>query len=201
MTRFLLIRHATNNTVGATIAGRMPGVHLNEEGKTQAVKLAERLKGIPVNAVYSSPLERCLETAKPLTEMLGKDLTIIEEFTEIEYGKWTNCALNELKDDLQFKHWNSFRSSTRIPGGEMMIEVQARMIAGLKKIQQQHSEQTIAIISHGDPIRAVVAFYAGMPLDFLLRIEIEPASVSVIDLYDEFAQLIVVNDTGLNKLC
>jgi probable phosphomutase (TIGR03848 family) len=196
MTRFLLIRHATNDTVGKRLTGRMAGVTLNEEGKAQAQKLAERLIELPIAAVYSSPLERALETAAPIANLLRLEKIVCEDFLEIEFGEWTNAAFKELEDQPQFQRFNSFRSCTRIPGGELMLEAQVRIMKGLEKLRIQHPDQTVAVVSHADLIKSAVAYYAGIHLDMFQRIEISPASVSVIEIHDESARILLVNHTG-----
>lgn len=196
MTKFILIRHATNDTVGKRFPGRMAGVHLNEEGRAQARKLAERLAGLPVAAVYSSPLERAVETAEPIAELLNLKIENCEDFLEIDIGKWTDLTIEELENEAQFRLFNSFRSGTRVPGGETMLEAQARMISGVEKLRARHQQETVAVVSHADLIKAAVAYYAGIHLDMFQRIEISPASLSVIEIYDETARILLVNDTG-----
>jgi probable phosphoglycerate mutase len=196
MTRFLLIRHATNDTVGKRLTGRMAGVTLNAEGKAQAQKLAERLAGLPIAAIYSSPLERAIETAEPIAKLLYLENRISEDFIEIEFGEWTNTAFKEIEDQPQFQHFNTFRSHTRIPGGELMLEAQLRIIKGLERLKLEHPGQTVAVVSHADIIKSAVAHYAGIHLDMFQRIEISPASVSVIEIYEETARILLINDTG-----
>lgn len=196
MTRFLLIRHATNNTVGKRFAGRMAGVHLNEEGLRQAQKLAERFTGLPITAVYSSPLERAVETAEPIAQVLGLQVITCDDFLEIDLGEWTDRAFDDLAGDTRFHLFNSFRSCTRVPGGELMLEAQARMIAGMQRLCTQYPMGNIAIVTHSDMIKAAVAYYAGIHLDLFQRIEIDPASVSIIEVYEETARLRLLNHTG-----
>jgi probable phosphomutase (TIGR03848 family) len=196
MTRFLLIRHATNHTVGKRFAGRMQGVHLNDEGKAQAQHLAERLSSLPIAAVYSSPLERAVETAEPLAGVLNQQTITSDDFLELELGEWTNTAFEDLAGEPQFRLFNSFRSCTRIPGGELMLEAQARIITGLGKLVARHPGQTVAVVSHADLIKAAVAYYAGIHLDLFQRIEISPASVSVVELYEDTARILLLNHTG-----
>jgi probable phosphoglycerate mutase len=196
MTRFLFIRHATTDTVGKRIAGRMAGVHLNEEGKEQARQLAERLRTVPVQTIYSSPLERAMETAAPLAQRHNLSVIQAADFLELEYGDWTNGTINDIKAQQVFQRYNQFRSGTRIPGGETMLEAQLRMIAGIEKLCLQHPQQTVAVVSHGDLIKAAITFFAGIHLDLFQRIEISPASVSIVDVFDETARILLVNDTG-----
>ena len=196
MTRFLLIRHATNDAVGKRFAGRVAGLHLNEEGQAQAKKLAERLAHISIAAIYSSPMERTVETAAPTAKQHNLQVTTMGDFIELDLGEWTNKTIAELEKVLTFQHFNSYRSGTRVPGGELMLETQSRMVIGLQKLCAKHPEQTVAVVSHADPIKAVIAYYAGIPLDLFHRIEISPASVSVVELYEETPRIILVNDTG-----
>lgn len=196
MTKFLLVRHATTNSVGKRLSGRTPGVSLNIEGQAQAQNLAQRLAGLPINAIYSSPLERTLETAAPVAAIHHLDTIIDENFLEINFGEWTNKTFDELQTQNQFTYFNTFRSCTRIPGGELMLEAQTRIVNGLLKLTLKHPHQTIMVVSHSDLIKAAVAYFAGIHLDMFQRIEISPASVSVIELYEETARLILLNHTG-----
>lgn len=196
MTKFLLIRHALTDSVGKQLSGRTPGLFLNEEGKNQAVDLAARLKKYPIAAIYSSPLERAVETATPLAKSHNLSCIASDDFLEIDYGKWTNCTIEELKNDPQFQRFNTFRSCTRIPDGELMSEAQQRIVKGLEKLQKLYPDKTVAIISHADIIKAAVAYYAGIHLDMFHRIEISPASVSIVELYDDTARILLLNETG-----
>jgi probable phosphomutase (TIGR03848 family) len=196
MTKFLLIRHATTDSVGKHLSGRMAGIHLNEQGHEQAKKLAERLGSLPIEAIYSSPLERAVETAGPLATKLHLENVINEDFFEIDFGEWTNKSFKEIENQPQFQRFNSFRSGTRIPGGELMLEAQLRIVKGLEKSCIRHPRETVAIVSHADLIKAAIAYYAGINLDMLQRIEISPASVSIIEIYEETARIMLVNDTN-----
>ncbi|MCW3091587.1 MAG: hypothetical protein JWP81_2656 [Ferruginibacter sp.] len=196
MTKFILIRHALTDAVGKRLSGRTPGIHLNPEGFEQAHNLAQRLTALPVAAIYSSPLERAVETAIPIAESLHLQNVPCNDFNEIDFGEWTNRIVEDIKDQPLFQQFNSFRSCTRIPGGELMSEAQCRIISGIENLRLQHQQQTVAIVSHADLIKAAIAWYAGIHLDMFHRIEISPASISVIELYDETARILVVNNTG-----
>lgn len=199
MTRFLLIRHATTDAVGKHLSGRMPGVHLNDEGSAQAQALANRLKTLPIAAVYSSPLERAMETATPIAAGANVEVLTNDAFLELDFGDWSNQSFADLAHQPSFQNFNSFRSGTRIPGGELMAAAQLRMVAGLESLQQVHSGQTIAVISHADIIKSAIAFYAGIHLDLFHRLEISPASVSVLDLFADNARIVLINDIGVLK--
>lgn len=196
MTKFLLIRHATTNAVGKSLSGRLPGIDLNDAGRAQAQLLAERMRNLPVAAIYSSPLERAVQTAAPIAAALDLTCNIAEDFVEIDFGKWTNKQFTELENDADFQRFNTFRSGTRIPGGETMQEAQSRMLRGLEKLASDHPEETVAVISHSDVIKSAIAYYAGIHLDMFQRIEISPASISVLEIYNDFARILSLNDTG-----
>jgi probable phosphomutase (TIGR03848 family) len=195
-TTFLFIRHATNDTVGVRVAGRTPGVHLNDEGRRQAEVLANRLGGIHLDAIYSSPLERAFETAEPIAERHGLGIIRLESLNEIDFGDWTWKGLDGLHEDELWHRFNTFRSGMRIPGGETIVEVQARIVAEVLRLCEKHPQQTLAIVGHGDPIRAVISFYLGNPLDFMLRFVVEPASVSIIELDQVSSRLLLLNSTA-----
>jgi probable phosphomutase (TIGR03848 family) len=196
MTRVLLIRHGATDTLGKWMAGRTPGVHLNEEGRQQAVQLSARLAAVPVRAIYSSPLDRVRETAAPLAELKRVDIVARERLNEVHFGSWTGAQLHDLDAQPVWRRYNSFRSGTRPPGGELMLETQSRVVAEIEELQRVHANDTIAIFSHGDVLRAALLFYLGMPIDLFHRIEISPASVSVINFYEDAVQVLRMNDTG-----
>lgn len=185
MSDVLLIRHGLCDTVGRSIAGRFPGTPLNPTGVHQARGLAERLKALPIEAVYSSPQDRTRETAGPLAELLGLPVRISPGLDELDFGAWTGRTLDALRDDPEWRRFNTERGSTRIPGGETMGEVVARATAELSRIASEHPEALVAAVTHGDVIRALLAAYAGMPLDCMLRLEVAPASVSAVRLGSE----------------
>jgi len=196
MTRIFLIRHALTDYTGKILSGRTPGISLNDTGRQQAEWLAERLSGLTIEAIYCSPLERAVETAAPLAGSFNLSCYISEDFLEIDFGKWTNCTIEELKNDLHFRRFNSYRSVTRIPDGEMMAEAQLRIVTGLEKLRILHQNQSVAVFSHADLIKSAIAWYAGIPLDIFHRIVIDPASLSIIDLYDDTSRILLINETG-----
>jgi broad specificity phosphatase PhoE len=199
MTTFLLIRHGDCEPVGKSIAGRMSGVNLNERGLEQARILAERLGKMKIDRLYSSPLERTRQTAAPLAKVLRCDVQISEELHEINYGKWTGKTFEELSTIPLWKEFYSFKSNTRIPEGEMVVEVESRMCRFIEA-ERRNCNGTVAIFSHGDPIKTVIAHYTGIPLDFVVRLEISPASISILRIDDYGASVLTVNNTGIINL-
>ena len=196
MTKFLLIRHATTNAVGKSLSGRKPAVHLNDQGISQANDLAASLASSKLSAVYTSPLERAMQTAAPIAERLRLTPQIEEGLQELDFGDWTDKSFDVLASDQQFSRFNTFRSGTRIPGGEMMLEAQTRIVRTMQALSKKHAEETIALVSHSDLIKAALSYYAGIPLDMMQRLEISPASLSILDLYPDFASLQMLNFTG-----
>ena len=195
MTTFLLVRHATCDPVGTRLTGRAAGVSLNAEGREQAARLATWLAPVPLGAVYAGPLERTQETAAYLAGPRALRVTPHDAFTELDFGEWTGREIASLADDDHWRRFNAFRSATRPPGGELMLEAQARAVAALHALASRHPGETVAVVSHADVLRAALAYFAGAPLDLFLRLEISPASVSTLALHDWGAQLRAVNAT------
>lgn len=172
--RLLLIRHAHHDYIGKAIAGWLPGVSLSEFGRRQAAALPKRLDRAQISAIYSSPLERALETAAPLAAALGLEVEIRDGLREMNFGEFTGQTMVELDRTPVWHRFNLSRSNTRAPGGELMLETQARMVAELERIRYENHGGVAAVFSHGEAIRAAVMHYAGIPLDLYERIEIYP---------------------------
>ena len=194
-TTFYFIRHAAHGLLGRVLAGRMPGVHLSPEGRTQAETLAQTLSHLPITAVYSSPLERAQETAAPLARALGQEVQICTEIQEMDFGEWMGAPFDTLEGDPHWSYFNMYRSGTGAPSGERMLEVQARMIAAIDRLRQVHPEEHVALIGHGDPIKAALAHFLGVHLDLFQRIEISPASVTTVEIADWGPRVLYVNRT------
>jgi probable phosphoglycerate mutase len=171
-------------------------VHLDADGRAQAERLAERLRRLPITAIYSSPLERTLETAAPLAAALGLEVRPCPAAVELDFGAWAGAMLAALDADPDWRAFNTWRSVTRAPAGELMTEVQTRIVSAVLRLREAHAGETVALFSHGDVVRAAVAYFAGVPLDLFQRIEIRPASVSSIRLSDGGVLILGVNDTG-----
>ena len=193
-TIFLLIRHGENEFVAThKLAGRTPRVHLNEKGVDQAAQLVDYLVDQPIAAVYSSPLIRCVETARPLAAARG--LPIVEEpaFLEVDYGEWQGADLRELSKLPEWRKVQHTPSTFRFPNGETLREVQSRAVAGVEALRSQHSNAVVAVFAHGDVIRTTLAHYLGIPLDLFQRISIQTASVSVLLFHDETPSILGMN--------
>jgi broad specificity phosphatase PhoE len=195
MTTFLLIRHALCDPVGKAIAGRTPGVHLNVPGLAQAEALAARLGSLPISAIYSSPLERALETAEPLARRLHVRVSSLAGLNEVDFGDWTGLTLAALAEIPAWREFNTRRSTTRIPNGEIISEVVARVSEELDRLRRQHESELVAVVSHGDVLRGLLSHVLGMPLDLLHRLEVEPASVSVLSYAGGARRVLLMNST------
>lgn len=196
MAVFLLIRHGAIDALGKTLVGRLPGVGLNPQGLSQAERLAERLATVPIEQLFSSPLQRARQTAAPIARRLNLEVQVRAELDEIDCGLWQGRTFQELDGLPKWRQFNTFRSGTRIPGGELISEAQARMVGLLEDLRARFPQAVMALVGHGDPIKAALAYYAGISLDFMLRIEISPASVSILSITDWGPQLLCLNHTG-----
>jgi probable phosphoglycerate mutase len=196
MTTFLLIRHGHTDWIGKAIAGRSPGVGLSAEGAEQALNLPRRVRNVAITAICSSPLQRTRETAEPLAQERRLPVEIRPRLIEVDFGSWTGKTMTELDADPLWKRFNTLRGSTRAPGGELMLDVQSRMVDELEELRRLHGGNTVAVVSHQDAIKAALAHYAGIPLDLFHRFEISPASVSVLQLAEWGPRIVSVNHTG-----
>lgn len=193
MALFYLVRHAVTEGTGRILAGRMPGVHLSRQGIQQVDALSARLAEEPIRRVMTSPLERAHETAARLAKRLGLTLETSEQLLELDFGAWTGRTFEELERDPRWNAFNTFRSGTRIPEGETMLEAQMRIVSLMGQIQQQTPDTVCALVSHGDMIRGALLYWLGMPLDAVHRLEIAPASISAVRLDAWGAQVVLLN--------
>jgi len=196
MTTILLVRHAHTDAAGRRLTGWTPGVHLNERGRAEAARLAERLGSRPIRAIYSSPLERCRETAAPLARATGLPVRIRRALTEVGYGDWTGRSISSLRRTKLWRQVQLAPSTVRFPGGESILEVQERATSEVQRIAHAHPRDVVVVLSHADVIRLLIAHLAGMHADHLQRLVVDPGSVSAVALDDGIPRLLRVNDTG-----
>jgi len=196
MTQLFLIRHGLNDWADKKLAGWTPGVHLNDAGRRQAEALIERLAPIDLEAIYSSPLERALETAVPLARARGLKVIRMRDLGEVRYGDWQGKSLGQLKKRKEWAIVQMAPSVMRFPNGESLREMQNRAVAGIERIVAAHPKGNVAAFSHGDVIKAIVAHFVGMPLDSFQRLIVAPASVTVLGMGRFGARLLRLNDTG-----
>lgn len=185
MTVFHLVRHAEHDLLGRVLTGRMPGVSLNERGRGQALRLARHFSGCAIAAVVSSPMERAQETAGPIAVALGLEVVTDAGLDEIDFGEWTGAAFEALQNAPGWRAWNQFRGTAPTPGGEMMVEALARALRVLSRLRRVYPDGGVVLVGHQDVLKALLAHSLGMPLDFMHRIELTPASRSVLKIDDE----------------
>jgi probable phosphomutase (TIGR03848 family) len=178
-TTLFLVRHAAHDLLGRVLTGRMEGVGLSAEGRVQAALLVERLAGESIAALYTSPLERTRETAAAIAARLPLQPVVLDGVVEVDYGDWSGTSFEDLANDPRWSAWNASKSTLRPPGGESLIEVQCRAIGALEQVCAAHPDAAVAVISHGDVIKAALAHYLGLPLEGIARFEVSPASVSI----------------------
>jgi len=195
----LLVRHGENDYVKKKrLAGRLPGVHLNETGyqqaQTVAHTLASRLKAASIQSIFSSPLERTMETAEPIAEAL--DVPIVERpgLIETDFGDWQGKTLKDLARRKLWKVVQKNPSLMRFPGGESFAETQTRICSEIEILRSEHRENDVIIcVSHSDPIKLAVAYYLGLPLDLFQRLTIAPASITTLLINESGSRLLNLN--------
>jgi probable phosphoglycerate mutase len=193
MTTFLLIRHADTPALGKYLAGTASGTPLTARGREQVQRLADRLSKASIAAVYTSPLERTRATADAIAAPHGLAVCVEPSLGEVEAGEWTGLSFEQLDPTPEWQRYNRFRSVSRPPGGELLVHVQQRAVEALLRIAARHPADTVAIVSHGDVIRAVLLYVLGMPIDFYTRIDIAPAKISVVAFNPEHVVVTLVN--------
>ena len=195
-TLLLLVRHALTDTAGKRLTGWHRGVHLNDRGREQAGRLAERLAPLPIRAVYSSTLERCIETAEPLAAEKGLDVHALESLREVNYGAWSGRSIAGLRRTKLWSRLGTAPADARFPRGETLREVQNRMVSEISQIVDRHPRSMVAVFSHADPIKLVLAHYLGVHIDLFTRIVCSPGSVSAVVAGEGPPHVLKVNDTG-----
>ncbi|WP_144658668.1 histidine phosphatase family protein [Paenarthrobacter nicotinovorans] len=188
MATVILVRHGrtTANATGL-LAGRAPGVRLDQAGREQAIRTADRLTSIPLVGVVSSPLERCRETAQVILDRQegSPHAPVEDDLTECDYGQWQGRTLSELATEPLWPTVQTQPSAVVFPGGESMAGMQARAVAAIRRhdaaFEAEFGPGAVWVaVSHGDVIKSVLADALGMHLDLFQRINVSPASVSIV---------------------
>ncbi|MEU7747465.1 MSMEG_4193 family putative phosphomutase [Nonomuraea sp. NPDC049158] len=197
MTTLLLARHGLTALTGPVLAGRTPGVHLSEAGRAQAAALAGRIAGVRLDAIVSSPLERCQETALAVAEGRGMAVQTDERFVECGYGAWTGRPLKELAKEPLWQVVQAHPSAVTFPEGEALTEMQHRAVAAVREWNQRLGEKGVYLAcSHGDVIKAIVADALGLHLDQFQRITADPGALTVIRYAPLRPFVLRLNDMG-----
>ena len=203
MATVLLVRHGLTAMTGPVLAGHTPGVHLDERGRAQAAAMAARLVPVPLAAVVTSPLERCVETAQAV--LAGRSLvsSIEPRLAEVRYGDWTGKPLKDLVKQPLWRIVQAHPSAAVFPGaeGEALAGAQSRAVSAVRewdaRIAASAGPDAVWLAcSHGDIIKAVLADALGLHLDLFQRIVVDPCSVSVVRYTDTRPFVLRVNDTG-----
>ncbi|MDQ6836988.1 MAG: histidine phosphatase family protein [Actinomycetota bacterium] len=225
-TLVLLVRHGATPTTGKVLPGRAPGLHLGDSGRDQADAVAARLqawasagaggprrrsgargRGPAVTTttvaptIYASPLERTRETAAPIAKALGQKVSVNRGLLECDFGEWTGADLKDLARKPEWSAVQRYPSGFRFPGGESFTAMQARIVDTVATLVSRHRGGTVILVSHADPIKAVVADALGTHLDLFQRIVVSPCSVTAISYAPTGPTVLAVNSTGtLNEL-
>ncbi len=194
MTTFLLIRHGENDFTGKRLIGRLSGVHLNDCGRKEARAIAEHLNHQELTAIYSSPLERAMETAEPLSQSLSLPIIPCDDLMEVDFGQWQGLTAKEMHRRKLFKLIQDKPSLVEFPGGESYTAAQQRVLSTLAKITDNYPEKArIACFSHCDIIRLAVAGWIGLPLDSFQRLTVQTGSVTILELDQGKSSLKLLN--------
>jgi probable phosphomutase (TIGR03848 family) len=191
----LLVRHGENDYVKkGRLAGRLPGVRLNEKGRQQAAMLAEKLKEAPIKAIYSSPLERTMETAAPMADVLKLEVVPRAGLLEVDFGEWQDKTLKSLRRLKLWKTVQGTPSLMRFPGGETFADAQHRVVNELLYLCAKHEPKDLFVcVSHSDLIKLAVAYFIGLPLDNFQRLHAGPGSINTLMISEQGSSLLGLN--------
>lgn len=195
----LLVRHGMTAVTGQKLIGRLPGFGLSDEGRDQAEAAAERLSAVPLQAVYSSPMQRCVETAEIVAKRHGMVVEPFESLSEIDYGQWQGRSFKTLYRKPGWKKLRARPADFRFPGGETIREAQARGVGAVEDLRARHpdaAEGAVVLCSHSDIIRLLIAAYLGLSIDLYDRINVSPGSISAVAVGDGSPAVLNLNDTG-----
>ena len=191
-----LVRHALTPVTGQKLIGRLPGFPLSEKGRAQAAATALRLADAPLKAIYSSPLERCSETAQAIAAHHKLPIQPVQDLAEIDYGAWQGRTLKSLHGTKGWKLLRARPADFRFPGGETIREAQARGMRAVESLRLKHRDRTVVACSHCDMIKLIVAGCLGLGIELYDRINIAPASITALHLSEGPPRLISTSDTG-----
>lgn len=200
MTTIFFVRHAETADTGHRLTGWTDGIGLTDAGREQAAAVARILSTVKFEAIYSSPIDRTLETARAIAQGHGVQVTTRAGIGEIHYGRWTNRSLKVLARTKLWQQVQRNPSSARFPEGETLREVQARAVEEVEDIHATHPKGRVCCVSHGDVIKLVLAHYIGAHIDLYQRIVIAPASFSVLSLSAYGPRVLALNNLAPPKV-
>lgn len=195
MTIFHLVRHGNTELPDGLLGGRTFDFGLSAAGRTQILGLRLLLWPEKIERIYASPLKRTQESAHLLARDLGVPVQTVDDLNELNFGAWSGQAFENLDRQQDWNEFNSFRSGSRIPNGELMLEAQTRVVALMLRLRDEFPDGRLLVVSHGDMIRAALLYFLGMPLDFVHRLRVDTSSVSSLRIDRNGAEL-----TGFNRL-
>lgn len=189
-----LVRHGKTDFIGKKLCGNLPGIHLNEEGRSQAQRAADYLGNFPIKAIYSSPIERAMETAEIIGSKHGLKISPVDFLREIHFGDLQGMGEKDLVDHPLWKRFNSLPADVCFPNGESVIEVRNRIAKGLEWLSQEYGkEDQLVCVAHSEVLRLAVCWLLDLPLDNFHRLTIDPASISKIEITPERKKLRLLN--------
>ncbi len=198
MTRILLVRHAPTPETGDRLTGRAPGVSLDGKGRQAARAVAAALAGLDIEAVYSSPIERTMETAAFVARPHDLQPVVEPGLIEMDFGRWTGRTLESLRRHRAWQSVQTTPSRFRFPDGESFAAAQHRSVGSVERIAGMHEGKTVVAVSHSDIIKLVIAHYLGQALDLFQRLRISTASISELQIDGDRPHAVVsVNATGV----
>ncbi|HYZ46646.1 MAG TPA: MSMEG_4193 family putative phosphomutase [Actinomycetota bacterium] len=185
MTAFYFVRHGVTSHTGHRLSGWMPGIHLTDEGRAQAEAAADTLARVPFKAIFSSPIERTMETAQAIAARHRLEVEVTDALGEVRYGRWTDRSFKALARTKLWTTVQRFPSGARFPDGETVRAVQARAVEEIERLRLEFPRKVLCCVSHADVIKLVAAHYLGVHIDLFQRIDVGPASITVISVGDE----------------
>ncbi|HSL09932.1 MAG TPA: histidine phosphatase family protein [Actinomycetota bacterium] len=197
MATLFVIRHGLTGQTGKTLYGQTGGIDLDDRGRSQADALVDRFADVNLTALYSSPLERCVQTVEPLAAASRLPVVVRDDLIEMDAGSWTGKSLARLRTTKAWREVHASPSTFRFPGGgEGFADAQARVVAAMQAIARRHRRGRVAVATHGDIARLFLAHAQGIPLDGFQRLVIDTASVSVVQRAGDGWRVLLMNDTG-----
>ena len=193
MTTFYLVRHGVTSHTAHRLSGRLEGVHLSKEGIAEAEAAAHSLEAVKFRAVFSSPIDRTLETARIIAARQGLEVEVRDGLMEVDYGTWTNRSYKAVARTKLWSKVQRWPSGARFPAGESLREVQQRALNELDTIRSEHPRGIVCCVTHAEVIRLVLADYLGIHMDMFQRIVVGPASTTVVTVGDDGPRVVAVN--------
>lgn len=200
MTTFLFLRHAHSqaNEKGV-LAGRIAGVSLSKKGQKQSQYVLKNLSDVKIDRIITSPIDRCIETVKPLAQMTKRRIHLDESFVEMDYGIWSGASLKDLAKKAEWKEIQKTPESFIFPRGEGFAQASKRIEKGLNQLAGLYPDKTLLIVSHGDVIKLAAAITLGMQINDFQRIIVDPASVTVVVWEKKQRHLLHLNQNVGNR--